>query len=68
MSLWRSGGEGEQRPVAAAAKINAHADARKGTWLRMSGGEGKAQPAATDEAAAEVVHGGQGSVYQVLPT
>ena len=43
-----------QRPVAAATKISARADGREGTWLQMSGGEGKAQPAATNKASAEV--------------
>ena len=57
-----------RRDLCTALKISAHADGREGTWLRMSGGEGKALPAATDEATAEVVHGGQGSVYQVLST
>ena len=31
VSLWRSDGEGRQRPVAATAEISAHADAREGT-------------------------------------
>ena len=53
--MWRSSDEGEQRSVAAATETSARADGRKGTWLRMSGGEGKAQPATTDEAATEVV-------------
>ena len=52
--LWKSDGEGGQRPVAATAEISARADGREGTWLQMSGGEGKAQPAATDEVATEV--------------